>query len=283
MILNDRFSRRAAITGTAGISPASSNAFIRAGLNLNSGNVAFNESGRDARGPSNKLSLTPGMLASRSTNPRPTSRSLLACLILLLLTGIACRSVKDNDNGDTSGIIVVNAPATGQVRRILTAEGVHVNQGAPIIEIVVQNNIVATTPNPGESAEAQAVRNYKAADVEIEAARTEAVRHEAEVERLTPLVASGEASQGQLDGERALYESAQRRLQQAHDAKRNAEGGLIAARQPGLNRGNPGPPESGGQIVSAVATSAGTMAVISARIGDKVKIGEPLATIRADH
>ena len=163
----------------------------------------------------------------------------------------------------------------------MTPEGVHVTQGTPVIEIAVRNEAAASVPKPGETAEAQAIRNYKAADADIEAARADAVRHGAEVDRLAPLVASGEASQGQLDGERALFESAQRRLQQAQDAKRNAEGGLIAARQPGLNRGNPSP-ESSGTIVSAVSTSAGTVAIISARVGDEVKVGQPLATVRVD-
>ena len=212
-------------------------------------------------------------------------RTIPAITILLLLTGTACRSLSNNDNSSGRGIIVINAPATGEVTRILAAEGVHVNQGAPVIEIAVQNEIAAPTPVPGESAEAQAVRDYKAADAEIESARAEAVRHGAEVDRLTPLVASGEASQGQLDGERALYDGAQRRLQQAQDAKRKAEGGLLAARQPGLNRGDRGniaPQESRRTIVFAVATSAGTVAVISARVGDKVKLGQPLATMHAD-
>jgi multidrug efflux pump subunit AcrA (membrane-fusion protein) len=221
------------------------------------------------------------MLASRPSNPRPGTRTLLACIILQLVTGMACSSVKDNDNTSARGIVVINSPASGEVTRILTPEGVHVNQGTPVIEIAVQSSTVAATPSLGESAEAQAIRNYKAADAEIEAARAEAVRHGAEVERLTPLVASGQASQGELDGERSLYEGAQRRLQQAQDAKRSAEGGLIAARQPGLNR-EIVPPQSGAQIVSAVATSAGTVAVITARVGDKVKPGQALATIRAD-
>ena len=222
------------------------------------------------------------MLDFSCTNQTALERKFLAWTILLLLTGTACSSVKDNDNSSTPGIVVVNAPATGEVKRILTAEGVHVNQGAPVIEIAVQNNTVATTANPGKPAEEQAISNYKAADAGIEAARAEAVRHEAEVERLTPLVASGEVSQGQLDGERALYEGALRRLQQAQDTKRTSEGELLAARQPGLNRGNISPRESGAQIVSAVAPSAGTVAVISARVGDKVIPGQALATIRAD-
>jgi multidrug resistance efflux pump len=205
----------------------------------------------------------------------------ISWIILLLITGTACHSVKDN-NETESNIIVINAPANGRVKRIVTPEGVHVSQGTPVIEIAVRSNAAATTTNPAESREAQAIRDYKAADAEIEAARAEAVRHGGEVERLTPLVASGEASQGQLDGERALYENAQRRLQQAQEAKRNAEGGLLAARQPGLNRGNLVSPGPGEQVVSALATSAGTVAIISARVGDEVKVGQPLATVRAD-
>ncbi len=204
--------------------------------------------------------------------------AILICIAVLLP---AC-SGKDKDSGDARGIVVVNAPATGVVKRILTAEGIHINQGTPVIEIEVMSETSAALPSSGESAEGQAVRNYRAADAEIEAARAEAVRHGAEVERLTPLVASGENPQGQLDGERALYESAQRRLQQAQDAKRRAEGGLLAARQPGLNKGLPVQQAPRVQIVSAVATSAGTVAVINARVGEKVKLGQPLATITAD-
>jgi multidrug resistance efflux pump len=223
------------------------------------------------------------MINAHFTNQRPRGRRALGWLIVLLLIGSGCRSVKNNESASARGIIVINAPATGTVRRLLTAEGLHVNQGAPLIEIAVQNNTLATTPGSAQSAEAQAIRNYKAADAQIEAARAEAVRYEAEVERLTPLVASGEASQGDLDGQRALYEGAQRRLQQAQDAKRTAEGALIAARQPDVNQGNRGLPESGEKIVSAPTTAAGTVAVISVRVGDKVTAGQPLATMRADH
>jgi len=218
----------------------------------------------------------------RMLNNRSTKRPLFVCLVLLLLHGAGCRSVQNNNDASEADIIVINAPATGRLKRIVAPEGVHVSQGAPVIEIAVRNDAAATTPNPTESREALAIRDYKAADAEIEAARTEAVRHEAEVQRLTALVASGEASQGQLDGERALYENAQRRLQKAQEAKRNAEGGLIAARQPGLNRGNLVSPESREEIVSAVTTAAGTVAIISARVGDEVKVGQPLATVRVD-
>jgi multidrug resistance efflux pump len=210
---------------------------------------------------------------------RMISWIVLLFLLLALLIATSCRSTTENKNTSDAGIIVVNAPATGIVKRILVAEGVHVNSGAPVVEIAVQNESASLGQKPAENAEGQAVRSYKAADAEIEAARAEAVRHGAEVDRLTPLVASGEASQGQLDGERALFEKAQRRLQQAQEAKKLAEGGLISARQPNQANNVPAPRQAS---VSAVATSPGTVSVIAVRVGERVIVGQPLATLRAD-
>lgn len=223
-------------------------------------------------------------LSIRSSKLRP---ALYALALLTTLASLACQSGGGTSGGsDGRGIIIVNAPATGEVRRVLAREGMTVNEGAPIVEIAVQEeNAPAATPSPGESAEARAVRNFKAADAEIEAARAEAVRHEAEVQRLTPLVASGEASQAQLEGERALYERAQQRLQKAQDTKRSAETGLLASRQPGQqNQGSTAAPAQAPRerIVTANATSAGTVSVINARVGQKVTSGQPLATLRAD-
>jgi len=204
--------------------------------------------------------------------------SVLALLLMSLVLSVSCSRSSDNTNGD-SNVSVVNSPAAGVVKRILVAEGVRINAGTPIVEITVQSVGPVAAPKPGENAESQAVRSYKAADAEIEAARAEAVRHEAEVARLTPLVASGEASQGQLDGERGLYEQAQRRLQQAQEARRAAEGGLIAARQPGQAQTNNAPPPRE-ETVPAIATSPGTVSVIGVRVGERVTAGQALATVR---
>jgi multidrug efflux pump subunit AcrA (membrane-fusion protein) len=212
----------------------------------------------------------------------PVSTSALVfTLFLSLLTATACSRTTEKGDANDSNVTVVNAPATGVVKRILVAEGVRVNAGTPIVELSVRTEGAAVGSKPVENAEGQAVRNYKTADTEIEAARAEAVRHEAEVARLTPLVASGEASQGQLDGERGLYEQAQRRLQQAQEAKRIAEGGLIAARQPGQVQGNN---SSAIQetVVPAITTSAGIVSVIGVRVGEQVKAGQALATLRSE-
>lgn len=222
---------------------------------------------------------------ARSSSSFKRKPVLYALALAALATSSACQSSGNSSSGDARGVIIVNAPAAGEVRRVLAREGMTVDEGTPIVEIAVQTETAGPTPSPGENAETRAVRSFRAADAEIEAARAEAVRHEAEVQRLTPLVASGEASAAQLEGERALYERAQQRLQQAQDSKRRAESGLLAARQPGQNQGSatttttaPAPRE---QIVTAVATSAGTVSAIAARVGEKVKSGQPLATIRA--
>jgi multidrug resistance efflux pump len=156
-----------------------------------------------------------------------------------------------------------------------------VDENAPLIEIAVREEMPAPAESPGESAEARAARNYRSADAEIEAARAEAVRHEAEVQRLTPLVASGEAPPGQLDGERALYERAQQRLQQAQDAKKRAETGLLAARQPGQKQAGTAEAASRTRVVTARASSSGTVSAITVEAGARVEAGQPLATLRA--
>ena len=109
------------------------------------------------------------------------------------------------------------------------------------------------------------------------------MRHEAEVQRLTPLVAAGQASQGELDGERALYERAQQRLQRAQTAARDAQTGLVVAQQPTANRQtNAQAPPPREQLVTANTTSAGVVTVVSVRPGERVTQGQPVATLRAD-
>jgi multidrug resistance efflux pump len=210
-----------------------------------------------------------------------TDKAILALLAILFISAPACRSSTSSDQGSASSIIVINAPAAGVVRRVMVAEGVHVEAGAPIVEIAVLDETQTVTPTPGESAESVAVRNLRSAGTEIEAARSEVVRHEAEVSRLTPLVASGEVSQSQLDGERALYERAQQRLQKAQEAERNAQSGLLAARQPGANQPGAGraPERPSEQIIAAQTSSAGTVRVINARVGQRVNMGQALATL----
>jgi multidrug resistance efflux pump len=209
----------------------------------------------------------------------------LALALLAACASASCRSgsgANDNNNNVAEGVVVVNAPATGVVKRVLVGEGVEVQQGAGIVEIAVATPRQAQA-EPTQDPVARAAQNYGAAQNGIEAARAEVVRAEVEVQRLTPLVASGQASQGELDGARAVYERAQQRLQSAQNSAQSAQSGLIAARQQQLGGANglgtsATPAE---QTIYARATSAGRVAVINVRVGERVNEGQPLATLRA--
>jgi multidrug resistance efflux pump len=214
--------------------------------------------------------------------------SALAAFVLsvcALLGATACGSRPAGETEGAEGIVVVNAPAAGVVRRVLAGEGAHVLEGAPVVEIAASvEGAGAARAQATEDPQARAARGVTASQSEVEAARAEVVRTEVEVQRLTPLVASGAATQGELDGARAQYDRAQQRFRRAQDAAQGAQSGLIAARQPTLNSQGTAvtaatPAE---RIVAAQASSAGVVSVMSVRVGDRVTAGQPLATLRAD-
>lgn len=156
---------------------------------------------------------------------------------------------------------------------MLVAEGVEVNAGAPVVEIAVRKEVGERAANNNESSEA--ATRLRVAQNEVEAARAEVVRHEAEIQRLAPLVAAGQAPAAQLDAERALYEQAQRRLQQAQDTARASTSALVVEqRSPASNAGT-----MVEEMVVARAPSAGTVRVISVKPGQRVVVGQPIATL----
>ncbi|HYP54612.1 MAG TPA: hypothetical protein VEQ42_13765 [Pyrinomonadaceae bacterium] len=209
-------------------------------------------------------------------------KSLSAAFLLscALAASSACRARTEVSSTETRGVIVVNAPAAGEVRRVFAREGLAVNEGDPLFEILVPTEQRAAPRAPQEDPQARAGRNVQTAQSEIEAARAEVVRYEVEVQRLAPLVAAGQASQGELDGARSLYERAQQRLRQAQESAQAAQTGLAVARQQSRNQTpvTATPPE---QVVTARASSAGTVTVVNARVGERVTAGQPLATLRA--
>lgn len=205
----------------------------------------------------------------------------LAPLVLSALAATAACGSREGAAPSAGGVVIVNAPAAGEVRRVLVKEGVQLKKGDAVVEIVVKPVGPAPAPTRGEDPVAAAGRNIASAQAEIEAARSEVVRAEVEVQRLTPLVASGQASQGELDGARALYERAQQRLQRAQTSAQGAQAGLVAARQPQRAAATP-PPAPTEQVVYAFASSAGTVSAVSVRAGARVAAGQPLATLRTE-
>jgi multidrug resistance efflux pump len=208
----------------------------------------------------------------------------LALALLGVCASASCRSGSGANDNAPEGIIVVNAPASGVVKRVLVGEGVEVEKGAGVVEIAVATPQQATAQTqPTQDPVARAAQNLGSAQSGIEAARADVVRAEVEVHRLEPLVAAGQASQGELDGARAVYDRAQQRFQSAQTAAQSAQSGLIAARQQQMN-GATSPATSATpaeQTVYARATSAGQVAVINVRVGERVTEGQPLATLRA--
>lgn len=210
---------------------------------------------------------------------------LLSLSLALLAFGasVSCRSGSSSDDNAPEGIVVVNAPASGVVKRVLVGEGVEVQQGAGVVEIAVATPQQQAQAQPTQDPVARAATQYESVKTQIEADRAKVVQAEVEVHRLEPLVASGQASQGELDGARAVYEHAQQEFQKAQAAAQSAQSGIVAARQQQLNGANglatsATPAE---QTVYARATSAGRVAVINVRVGERVTEGQPLATLRA--
>lgn len=226
-----------------------------------------------------RLLQRPRALPFRRPASLQRGRALILALLFVVVSA-SCRSGGAGGENVSGGIVVVNAPAAGVVRRVLVSEGVAVNEGAGVVEIAVRTLPQGALVSPTEDPVARAAKNIGAAQNETEAARAEVVRAEVEVRRLEPLVAAGQASQGELDGARAIYERAQQRLQRAQVSAQSAQTGLVAARQQQMN-GTTATTIPTEQTVVARATSAGRVAVVNVREGDVVTMGQPLATLRA--
>src|SRR3712207_6497828 len=91
---------------------------------------------------------------------RLTGAAAMRVLALgVILVSSACRPGEDEAS---RGVVIINAPAAGEVRRVLVREGMTVSEGAPIVEIAVRSEALAT-PSPAEDAQARAGRNVLAA------------------------------------------------------------------------------------------------------------------------
>lgn len=200
-------------------------------------------------------------------------------LVVLSVSYLGCRSTP-TEPGATGESVVVRATGAGQVTRVLASEGTKVEAGTPLLELAPEAvPIPSTTPKIDK--ETRAVNDVETADREVDASRAEVVLNEANVQRLTPLVAAGQASQAELDGARAQYDQAQQRLQRAQDYAQKARGGLLEARQQSGNTGSI-VSTSTPKKINVNAPVAGTVTVIGARVGDRIIVDQPVATIRAN-
>ena len=188
---------------------------------------------------------------------------VLATIALAIPLATSCRTSVNEPTGN----IVLNAPVTGVVRRVLVVEGASVDKNAAIIEIGVQpEQAGASQSSNTNSDQARAVR---AAQSDLASAEGEANRTSAGLRRIEPLVKRGLASQAELDKARTESQDAQQRLKLARERAKN----------PDVNRNQPPAIAATEEIVAVRAPAAGTVRAISIRAGQMVTIGQPLATL----
>jgi multidrug resistance efflux pump len=193
---------------------------------------------------------------------------MFALALLIFSMSAACRS--SNKNEAPAGLVVIKAPATGEVRRVLVSEGAAVNEGAAIIEVAVKTDAPAVEENKPEDRARVALG---AAQREIADAEAEVNRASVEVQRVEPLVSSGAAPQAQLDAARAQYQQAQERLDRVRDRARSAQTSVTSQQE------SKPPTVHEEKIIAVRVPAQGTVRVISARVGQQVTAGQAIATL----
>jgi len=194
---------------------------------------------------------------------------LLAVIFAAAFASVACRV----ERSDTpKNLIVVNAPASGKVSRIFVAEGTSVAEKASLIEITAAP--VATASAGDQRGESTGGDNMES---EIKAAEERLQRAAVELQRIEPLVIAGGAPQSHLDAARAEYQEAQERLDELGRRKREAVP-QYSNTQAGRNVGSQRDPA---KVTIVPAPKAGNVRVISVRVGQSVKAGDPMVTILA--
>lgn len=198
-------------------------------------------------------------------------------ILVLIVTGggfiaAACGSKTD---GDAAHLVVVTAPAAGEIRRVLVREGAPINVNATIVEIAPPTANQPAAPTAANSAAPPNAQND--ARQTVQAAEKELTRAAIAVSRMESLVASNSAPQAQLDAARADFERAQKRLQQIRAAAQSAQTAAILRRgADAVPAAAATPPE---KIIPVPAPTNGILSVISVRAAQKVRAGEPIATI----
>src|ERR1044072_1742688 len=115
---------------------------------------------------------------------RSRDRILSALLLFALVVSSACGS-KEGGGEETGGVIIVNAPAAGEVRRVLVNEGAQLKKGDAVVEIAIHAEGPAPAPTRGEGPVAAAGRNITSAQAKVESARADVVTAEGGGARLT--------------------------------------------------------------------------------------------------
>lgn len=143
------------------------------------------------------------------------------------------------------------------------------------VEIEVNSETLNTPPEKDLSKPSAAtVQN---AQKEVDAAQNEVERTSVEMHRMEALVASNSAPQAQLDAARADFQKAQEKLQASKEREKSRETQMLIEKSRGAasTAETISPPK----IVTARVPVVGTLRVLNARVGQKIKAGQILATV----
>lgn len=193
------------------------------------------------------------------------------CLFLIVAAVAFSGGCRSNTGGTPEGLIVINAPVSGKVRRVIAIEGTNVEKNAPLLEIALESK----TAVPPDKRNRQTPAGTATSQAEIKAAEEQLQRASVELQRIEPLVASGSAPQPHLDAARAEYQKAQERVDRLRRQPPNMPPDLSAGQLNSEKTDN----EAKENIIAVPAPSAGNVRVISVRAGQTVKKGEAIATI----
>ncbi|HEX5734605.1 MAG TPA: biotin/lipoyl-binding protein [Blastocatellia bacterium] len=198
-------------------------------------------------------------------------------LIVALLVSATSACRKTDEGTTRNNLVVINAPVAGQVRRVLVREGAQVSEGTAIIEIAV-----GTSTSGAQSSQADQRRQSRAAVEtsvkEIAEAEADVQRTLVDVQRAEQSLASGFGSQAEVDAARARFLLAQQQLDALREKAQTARDNLTFQR--GRGSSNSEAPRE--EIVSVRVTASGTVRAISARVGQQVAQGQPLATLSTE-
>ena len=196
-------------------------------------------------------------------------------LIGSIVFGAACDS-KLTDNGNApAGLIVVKSPADGFITKVLVNEGASVGKDAGIVEIETEGEM-QNAPIDEKTDKSGGV-NLQTTEVEVKNAEERVERASVEVERVQSLVAANSVPQAQLDAARADFQRAQEFLQNVREKKKNQETALLVKKSRGETVKSEKPADE--KIVTARVSVGGILKVLNARVGQRVKTGQPLATV----
>lgn len=194
--------------------------------------------------------------------------SILFFAVIFTFSFGACRS---QTGGTPENLVVVSAPVTGRVRRVLVSEGTSVPDKAAILEIEVAANI----PTTNAAANHNSPQIVPDSQAQSRSAEDDLQRASVELQRIEPLVASNNAPQSHLDAARAQYQQAQERLDRIRRQPPVVSQNITTSQSNSLPPGN----KINEIIVAVPVPVAGNVRVISVKNGQTVKAGQPLATI----